>query len=169
MALTAKQEAFCRGVALDKLTQSASYARAYDTSKMTESAVSSKAAQTAAIPEVRERIAVLIERATTAAVKKAAYTLADAIKEADTAMQDGMALGQVSAAVAAIKLKAQLGGHLVERKEVVTKHLEAADIEVLEHMQKEIATRLKRAREAKDLTGEEDKTTITQPVRRAIG
>lgn len=167
MALTAKQEQFAQGIALKGLNQSAAYSAAYDASKMTPETIACRASELAKHSDVADRINVLRERATGAAVKKAGYTLADAIAEADELAADGKALGQISAAVAAIKLKAQLGGHLVEKKEIRTGSLEDTDLEKLAHMKAQAEAEMQAAEDAASVVGEVP--TIAQPQRRVIG
>lgn len=167
MALTAKQEQFAKAVALDGMNLSDAYAKAYDTARMLPKTASDNASRLAAEPAVAERINVLRERATAAAVKKTGYTLADAIEEADTAAREGLALGQVSATVAAVKLKAQLAGHLVEKKEIRTGQLEDTDLAKLAAMKAQAEADLKAAEDAASVVGEVP--TPAAPVRRAIG
>jgi hypothetical protein len=168
VALTAKQEAFCRAVALEGLDQTAAYSKAYDVSKMKQESVHKAASNLANDPKVSTRIAVLTERATAAAVKKAGYTLADAMAEAEEVLDDAKALGQIGPAVSAVKLRAQLAGHLVEKKEVSTKtSLEETDVDSLLKIKAQVDAQLDRAREALGMTG--GAVSNTPPARRVIG
>lgn len=154
-------------MAIRNMNQSEAYSTAYDASRMTAESITSAASKVAAHDAVAARILVLKGRATAAAVKKAGLTLADEIQACSTAVENARALGQTAAEVAAIKLRAQLGGHLVERKEVSTKGtLEEADIAKLMALKREIDLRITLSKEAADLVG----GTTTQPaqLRRVI-
>ena len=168
MALTAKQEVFCQKVAIQKLTQTDAYSAAYDVEKMAPDTIRKKASELALSGDVAARIAVLSERATAAALKKSGLTLEASMKELDDLMQDAQALGQISAGVAAAKVRAQLAGHLVEKKEIRSGPLEASDVEALLKMQRQIDADAQRARDAAELAGEAE-VVVIQPVRRAIG
>ena len=166
--LTAKQEAFCRAIAVEGLNQSAAYSKAYDAAKMTAKSISEAASRLAADSKVAARIAVISEGATAVAVKKAGLTLADAMGEAGELLDGAKAAGQYSAGVAAAKLRAQLAGHLVERKEVRSGPLEDVDIQRLLAMKAQAEADLARAGEVADFMGD-SAATVDQPVRRAIG
>ena len=167
MALTAKQEQFAKNVGLRGMNQSEAYSAAYDASKMTPESIATAASRLVADANVSSRINVLRERATAAAVKKTGYTLADAIDEADVAAREGLALGQVSATVAAVKLKAQLAGHLVEKKEIRTGALEEVDLEKLALMREQAEREIKAAEDAASVVGEVPAPPA--PQRRVIG
>ena len=165
--LTAKEEIFCQCLAMRKMNQSEAYSTAWDASKAKPETIASKASILASQEKIKARISVLTERATAIAVKKAGLTLADEIMACTETLENARALGQASAEVAAIKLRAQLGGHLVERKEVSTKGtLEEADIAKLMALKREIDLRITLSKEAADLVG----GTTTQPaqLRRVI-
>lgn len=154
MELTPKQERFAQNIALKQMNQTEAYKDAYDTGKMSESSIRGAAAALAANRAVAERIAVLKAGATAAAIKKSGYELADAIEEAEDARQLTRDQGQGSAMVAAIKLKAQLAGHLVEKKEVNNTNLDAKEIERLKAMHQQALDTLAKAREAAELVGQ---------------
>lgn len=168
MALTIKQEKFAQAVALQGMTQSAAYSACYDAAKLSPANLARRASEVARHPEVAARMVVLTERAAADAVKKAAYTLDAAITEADQLIADARSLGQVSAAVAAAKHKAQLAGHLVEKKEITNRSgLDDLDAEKLKKLRDELNARLDRAREAQALVGG---TEMVQPqLRRVVG
>ena len=168
MALTAKQEAFARAVGVEGLNQTEAYTKAYGAGKMSPNALSSTAARLAALPPVAARIAVLIEGPTAEAVRKTGLTLADSINEAGEMLDGAKAAGQYSAGVAAAKLRAQLAGHLVERKEVRSGPLEDVDIARLLSMKAQAEADLSKASEVAEFMGDAT-VTVDQPVRRAIG
>ena len=105
-------------------------------------------------------------------MEKTGLTLADCIAEANIWVADAQALGNTSAGVAATKLRAQLAGHLVERKEVSTKgQLDDMDIAALAKMRDEanrlIQVQVDAAAEAAALTGAV--VAPTPQLRRVIG
>lgn len=171
MPLTFKQDQFAQAVALKGMTQSEAYASVYDTSKSTAKTVAESASRLAAEPNVRARIAVLVERATGAAVKIGARTLAADMADADIAIGNARALGQVAAEVAAIKLRAQLAGNLVEKKEVRSGALDEMDLEHLAVLRAMADAEIQRTRDAVELT--DSTSSAAQPaapvMRRAIG
>jgi hypothetical protein len=63
------------------------------------------------------------------AAADAEITLEGLLREAEEARRMAMLLNQSSAAVAAIKLKAELSGHYVQRKEDVTPRRSASEID----------------------------------------
>lgn len=126
------------------------------------------ASRLAAKIHVAARIAVLTERATTIAAKKAGLTLADCIEEANIWVEDAKALGNTSAGVAATKLRAQLAGHLVEKREVKnTGPLDEADVGALSTMLVVAGEEIQRLKDAQALTGEV--AAPPAPIRRVIG
>ena len=167
MALTAKQEAFAKAIARGGMNQSDAYSSVYDAEKMLPKSITDKASELARYVEVAARVDVLRARATDAAVKKAAFTLAEEIEACSRAVENAQAGGQVSAEVAAIKLRAQLGGHLVERKEVRSGPLTEADITSLARMLSEVDEKIRVSKEAAQVVGEVQ--PVPQPVRRVIG
>lgn len=166
MALTSKQEAFARGVALEKLSLSDAYRAAYDTAKMQPTTVQSEASKLAAHPEVAARIQVVSKRAEAAAVKKAGLTLEASMEEAASLLQDAQALGQISAGVAAATLRAKLAGHLVEKKENTKDMLSDMDVEGLLSVQAEVNARIQRAKDALALVGEVE--PVAAPLMRRV-
>ena len=166
--LTGKQEAFARAVALEGLDQTAAYSKAYDTSKMAAETINKEASKLGLHPAIATRIDVLKAGATAVAVKKAGYTLADAIDQAEGFVLQAAALGQASAGVAAVKLKAQLAGHLVEKKEITNSALTPSDVQSLRDLQADLAERRKRAKEAQALVGEAEQEAERVPLRRVI-
>lgn len=167
MALTAKQEGFCRGVAIQNLSLSDAYRANYDVSKMTTESINTAAKQLAASLPVATRLDVLRQRATEAVLKKAGLTLEAAMAEAGALLEDAKALGQISAGVAAATLRAKLAGLLIEKKEVRTGALEEVDLTKLAHMREQAERDLKAAEDAASVVGEVP--TPAAPVRRAIG
>lgn len=168
MALTGRQEVFCRKVALENMTQRAAYSCAYEAGTKTEAAIDKLASSVASHPEVIARIEVLRQGATAAAIKTAGYSLAQAITEAEEARQDAKGNGQSSAAVAAVTLKAKLSGLLVEKKEVTTRGpLDDQDVAGLVAIRDEVNAKLQRAREALEMSG--DQVAPPVPARRVIG
>ena len=155
MALTARAEAFCQAIVVKGMNQTEAYSFAYDVSKMSQETITNLASRLANRDDVRARLQVLRERATAAAVKSAAYTIEDALREADELMADGKALGQVSAAVAALKVKAQLGGHLAEKTAEKKGPLDGEDIDGLVSIREEINRRLQQAADTLDFIGVE--------------
>ena len=152
--LTAKMDQFARGIALENMDQSASYAKAYNASKMTPKSINEAASRLAADPKVSARIVVLSEGATAVAVKKAGYTMADAMAAARRAEALAHQVSQAGAAVAAVTLQAKLAGHLAEKKEARTGPLDDADVQLLVSMRDEISEKLKRIKELQDLVRE---------------
>lgn len=109
----------------------------------------------AASEEVKARINVLAHRAAGTAASVAAYTLDMAMTEAEQARQLAQAKGQAAAATAAVKLKAQLAGHVIEKKEVKqTSSLDNANATTLEGIRREVEERLQRVKDAEALTGD---------------
>lgn len=151
--LTAKQERFAQNIALKGMNQSAAYAEAYDAGKMTPETITSRASELAAHSGVAARINVLKEGTARAAVKAAAYSRDDAIQEADEARLAALANGQSSATVAAIKLKAELSGHLADKKADAKGSLDDMDIEKLLELRKAVEDKVERSREALAMTG----------------
>jgi hypothetical protein len=75
--------------------------------------------------EFRARVAEL----QAGAAAEAEITLESLLRESEEARRMAMSLNQSSAAVAAIKLKAELSGHYVQRKEDVTPRRSEAEID----------------------------------------
>jgi hypothetical protein len=167
--LTAKEELFAKKIALENLNQTAAYSAAYDVSKMAPKTITDRGHDLAKKPDVAARITVLRERATNAAVEKAALTLADCITEAGEMLEDAKALGQVSAGVAAVKLRAQLAGHLTEKESKSKGPLDDLDISGLVELRQQLDAKLIRNRDALELIGDLPAPAQAQPVRRAIG
>lgn len=131
--LTAKQEVFCHKV-LEGLSQSDAYRAVYDTSRMLAATIHNSASKLVAAPPVVARLSELRERKAVAVVKSIAYTVDDAMREAQEDRMLAHSVGQAGAAVAATTLRAKLTGLLVERKEVRTGLLDDADSESLRAM-----------------------------------
>lgn len=168
MALTAKQEVFCQGVAVRKLSQTDAYSYAYDVGKMKPASINDASSKLAANPEVAQRIVVLKERATAAAVKAGALTLAESIDEAGQMFEDAKALGQVAAGVAAAKLRAQLSGHLDEKKQDAKGSLDDMDVKGLLEMREAVEAKVKQSREALEMVGDAPAPQVASPIRRVI-
>lgn len=169
MALTSQQEVFAKKIALENLNQSAAYSAAYNVAKMAPKTITDRAHDLAKLPEVAARIDVLRERATAASVKAAAHTRDAAINEAQALLEDAHALGQISAGVAAAKLKAQLAGHLDEKKQDPKGQLDEMDITSLLELKKAVEDKVESSREA--LAMVEVKTPVIAapaPIRRVI-
>ena len=166
--LTFKQELFCVKV-LEGLNLSDAYRAVYNSQKSKPATVNRAAKELADNPRLAARIALLRQGATAIAIKKAGYTLADAMTEAAEDRQLAIAGGQASAAVAATKLRAQLAGHLIERKETSNKGaLDDTDVAVLVAMRDEMIIKLKRLQdEAAAVAGDLPPPPI--PTRRVIG
>lgn len=152
--LTAANEVFARKISLENMNQTDAYACAYDVSGRTPEAVHKASSALALKPEVAGRIQLLKGRAEAKSVKAAAYTLDSAMGEAEQLLQDAQALGQISAGVAAAKLRAQLSGHLTEKTPDKGNVLDSMDADGLLEMRKEVEARIQRAKEALDLVGE---------------
>jgi hypothetical protein len=134
--LTALQEAFACIVATTNQSLTASYREAYKPQTPNINSVNHMAARVAALPYVAARIRSLRGAVTASAVERAGYTLADAIAEAGAALERARELGQAGAAVAAVRLRAQLAGHLASgkrgrRRTGTTTDLQPCDLENL--------------------------------------
>jgi len=154
MPLNVKQEQFARAIAAGK-PQSVAYAEVYGAGKRSEKTLAEAACRLANTPQVRMRINVITEGATRASIKAAAHTIDVAIDEVDQIMHEARANGQASAAVAAAKLKSQLAGHVLDRKEIrEIDPLKGATLEELVKLRDEITRRMLAAREAEDITAQ---------------
>lgn len=169
LRLTSKMEGFARGVAIEKLSLSDAYRANYDTAKMTPKSINDAASKLAAHPAVAQRVQVLSERATAAAVKTAAHTLEASMVEAGSLLEDAQALGQISAGVAAATLRAKLSGLLVEKPNEKKNALDDMAVAELLLMRDEVNARLQRAKDALDLVGETPAAPVVVPLRRVIG
>ena len=151
--LKPREEAFARAVATGKLNQSAAYSECYEAASLSPAVIADRASRLAGKPEVQARIKVLTVGVTKAALKAAAYTLDVAIGEVDEIMSEARANKQAAAAVAAVKLKAQLAGHVIDRKEIKEiDPLKGATLEELGKLRDEITMRMLAAREAEVIT-----------------
>jgi hypothetical protein len=153
--LTPKEESFAIAVGAGVCkTLTDAYSRIYETGGMKPETVGRRASELAAKPRVAARIQLVRERAANAAVKKAAYTLEAALDEADELIEAAKAHKQTSAGVAALKLKAQLAGHLVEKKEVsTTSQLSDSDSKAIAEMKAQAEAALKAAQDMVDMVG----------------
>ncbi|MCX7144187.1 MAG: hypothetical protein NT123_24755 [Proteobacteria bacterium] len=165
--LTAKMEAFARNVALKNQSFTDAYTDAYSTEKMAPRTVQTEAKRLAAHPLVAPRLELLRGRAEAAAVKRAALTLDDSLDEAGEMFDGAKAAGQFSAGVAAAKLRAQLAGHLSEKKEEHQGALTDIDVEVLLKMRDELVEKIKQTKEALARKGAQPEEP--KPCRRVIG
>ena len=165
--LTAKQERFAQNVALKGMTQSAAWGEAYNATLMSPKSINEAASRLLANVKIKARVIGLKQGATAAAVKKAGLTLADSIDEAGDMLAGAKIAGQYSAGVAAVKLRAQLSGHLADRKEVRQGPLDDADVAKLVATLAEIDAKLAAMKDAEDLVGGSE-PEIAAPVRRVI-
>lgn len=151
--LTAKQEGFCLGIAKG-LSQSDAYRAVVDCEGLKPDVVEKRAARLAKHSSVVARIGVLRGSVAAAVVQEVVYSVQDALREADEAAALAHTMGQASAAVAAVTLKAKLTGHLVEKKEILNKSpLDGQDTVALAKLRDEINERIARANEAAELIG----------------
>ena len=170
MALTVKQERFCQLVALKQMTQTAAYSEVYDITGKTPEGIAKLASAVANRPGMQERISVLRERGTVEAVRKAGRTLADCVQGVEELIEDAKNLGQISAGIAGAKLRAQLLGHLVEKKEVRQGPLDDADLTKLQATLQHVDEQLTKLSQARDLVGGSAPVPVEfMPLRRAIG
>lgn len=140
--LTPKQAAFVDLVAREGLSNTEAYKRTYDCTAASPEQISRRASELAASPKIAEQIRTIKGAVTAAANKRAAYSLADAIAEAEEIRAKAFEQGNMTAAKAAAELKAKLSGHMVERREIKFGALEQSDVEELEAMQAEIRRRI---------------------------
>ena len=166
--LTEKQAKFCEKV-LEGLNLSDAYRAAFNTENMKPATVNRAAKELADNPKVAARIEVLREGATRAAVTAAAYTLDEAMTDAEEDRALAREKGQGSAAVSATKLKAQLAGHLPEKEKRDARAgvLDELDVERLLEMQKQVEEKLQRTRAMLEATGASSNPPA--PIRRIIG
>lgn len=132
--LTPKQEAFAVAIACEKLTQVEAYRKAYDAAGSSPETARKRANELATTPHVAARITALQRGAADGALRRAAYTLADAIREQEEIREMAVLAGNFATAATAAANKAKLAGHMVERKEIKGGVLEETDVEELEAM-----------------------------------
>lgn len=72
----------------------------------------------ARIEAIQAASAERVVKANSKAMEAIAYTRDDAMKEAEEVLKQARELGQLGSAIQAVKLRAQLKGHLIERKEI---------------------------------------------------
>lgn len=131
-ALTQKQETFARLVACERLSYTEAYKRAYEAENSSQETLRKRGWELSVSPRVAARISELQRGLTDAAVRKASYTLADAIGEQEDIRALAVKTGNLATAATAAANKAKLAGHMVERKEIKTGPLEEADVDELE-------------------------------------
>jgi hypothetical protein len=153
--LTAKQEAFCLAVA-NGATHTDAYRTVYGPADLTDKKASSKAAGMMKRTPVVQRIACLREGVAKAVAEKTAekivYTLDDALREADEARELAHDEGSAAGAVQAVKLKAQLAGLIVEKRETTTtSQLSDSDVKAIAEMKAAADAALKAAQEMVDM------------------
>jgi len=153
MAMTPQETAFARLYATGKVPRNEAYSTIYDVANLSKSALNKRASLLASRPDIVAAVKVITDGVTSATVKAAAYTIDKAMEEAEEARQLAHRTGQSSAASAAVKLKSQLAGHVLDRKEVSTKDpLAGATIDELARLRDEVTRRILAAREASALT-----------------
>ena len=169
VALTDEEERFCQLVGADHRTKTSAYTEAYKANESPVSTIQNRASTLAKRADIAERIAVIVKSTSAKARAKPTFSRQDAINEAEDARAKAAAKGMPAAAVAAITLKAKLSGYLVDKTEVTQKSaLDGLDMEGLTKVREEVEERIKRQREADELTGVE-KVTNTRVLRRVIG
>lgn len=146
MALTLKQEAFAVRVGTEGLADTEAYKLTYDCTRLEPEQIKRRAYDLVLSPIVAERIRALRGAMQATAVRKAGYTLADAILEAEALREAAVESKSFAAATSAATLKAKLAGHLVEKKEIKFGQLEQADVEELEALRDELRKRLSERR-----------------------
>lgn len=151
--LTPKQEQFVHLVAREGLTNTEAYKRVYDCTAAPHEEIPKRAYALATSAKVASAIATIKGAVQAEASRKAAYTLADAIKEADEILEAARRANNLTAANQAAKLKAQLAGHMVERREIKFGALEQSDVEELEAIRDEVRRRL--AEKGRDVAPED--------------
>ena len=166
--LTGKQEAFCLGV-VQGLTLTDAYRAAYDCDGSKPETVNSSAGKLAARPTIAARIAAMRGGVVAAVAKKVAYGQKEAMDEAQAALELAVDLGQSSAAVAAIKLRADLSGLLADKTPEKAGALTSLDVEGLLKLQDEIKAKLLREAEALEIAGITPAAPKVVPMRRVIG
>lgn len=166
MSLTSKQESFCKAVALGGLSKVDAYTKAYPDAKSPRRILIDKGSELAQLPACAARIEELRERAASVAVKRSGLSLAGSMEEANVLMADALALGQISAGVAAAKLRAQLAGHLAEKATEKRGPLDDLDVAALLKLRDSLDAKLQSDADAAvlDLVG----IVPTAPVRRVI-
>ena len=141
MALTPKQESFALKVGAEGLGLTEAYKLTYDCTKSLPETIHGRASELARSPAVAARIARIQGDRVAAAVQKASYTLADAIREAEEIRLLAVAAGNLPAAATASTLKSKLAGHLVDRREIKSGPLEESDVTELEELRAELLKR----------------------------
>jgi hypothetical protein len=125
--LTPKQEKFAQCVA-SGMTQSDAYRAAYSVGEKTKpETVQRKASELAKDGKISARVAELRKPI----AQKAQYTLETAMKEADKAYLLAERLDKPEAMVSAAKLRAQLAGVFVDRKQIQISKVAEGDTESL--------------------------------------
>ena len=135
--LTDKQRVF-RDALASSVGQSEAYRKAFDCSGMSDDTIAKRAYELAKLPKIAASLQGIVEGARAVVERKVGNTLADLVKEADDAIEFARALEQPAALVSAATFKAKLLGHLVERKEVRSGHLEDSDTAELMNLKEEL-------------------------------
>lgn len=141
MALTAKQETFCRRVVMENLSFTDAYKLTYDCTKSLPETINSRASELARSPMIADRIAAIKGELTRAAAKGVKYTLEQALADADKAIAMATTANDAAKLSTAVALKAKLAGLMVDRKEIRTGPLDDADVEDLEAVLAELRAR----------------------------
>lgn len=111
--LTLREERFCREYFENEGNATEAYIQAYQVKKKAKW-VTENASRLLAKPHIQKRLQMLITKSEDAT----ALTLERVLREAGEIMERAMSAGEYGPAGAMAKLRAQLTGHLIERKEV---------------------------------------------------
>lgn len=115
--LTRHQQAFVTGITTHNLTYVDAYKNAYTCARLKHDEVQRRAWELSRVPEVEAELGRIRERARDAA----AYSVADAVREAELVRQMAMEDRAAAAATGAITLKAKLLGLMTDKIEQTTK------------------------------------------------
>ena len=116
MRLTEKQEKFAQLIVEGKANQTKAYRACYSVKRMKDKGVHEEACKLRKNPKVAHRI----EELRREVVRRLEYSIEDAMRECDEAIEIAKEARQASAIVSAVTLKSKLMGILVEKKKVDT-------------------------------------------------